>query len=43
MGCFWSNVKMAFKGSNSPVAGLSWCQGIMTLKKHFLNFTEDKP
>ena len=42
MGCFWSNVKMTFKGSNSLIAGLSWCKGIMTLKNDFLNFTDDK-
>ena len=39
MGCFNTKPRIAFKGSNSPIADSSWCQGIMTSKKCFPRFT----
>jgi len=43
MGGFKPNTEMLFKGSNSPKMGLSWCKGIMTPKKCFLNFIDVTP
>lgn len=42
MGCFNAKPRITFKGSNSPTVDSSCCKGIMTLKKCFPSFTEDK-